>query len=639
MAGINNNQKATGTSSKKKTNTTGGLDGGISLKNQNGDTRLGTSGESNSSTVGLYGQAMEAGGLGLRRNLASTYVSQQQGKTTNTATYAENTGVQATVSEKNGTSNSTATYAENIGTGASASTENTGSNTTVTSSDSGTSTSTSNTDSTTSGIEATEGATDGNSGSTAENTTTEATTEKPLSYTEYLEMLKSDAEKSRQEADKKAEIAKERAMIDAQSSYAQNRATYGTNAELLAQMGLTGGGYSDYLDAQAYAQMRSDVQQANATYSSTTAQNEANYRDYVNSINQKLAEKALYEAEEEQNSASSVESSSKTLLQDALSNIMSGSANMDYIDALKILGMTDEDYETAKAYYNDYTQKQGISSIEQAIETSDLKSAEEMIDSAVANGTMDEDTKYKYYYDMAVKTVNNCMEKKDEDGNIKAPTKEDILECARIIEMSKNVGNLTDGDYANALKYLYENAGKSLPGETYSVSYHKNYHGGTLYVSLLNITFNGKTYEIDTRVNKELDEDTEKILTGINGGVAAIGSVVKYNGKVYVYRDFGNSKNYKNGWKELSSGADNKKFSAALDKYFETTPKATAASHTKAVKAASGTWKSYKDAADAGYSGIKTEREFARRGGSDKQKYGTYEKYLAAMYDKYVGGR
>ena len=49
-----------------------------------------------------------------------------------------------------------------------------------------------------------------------------------------------------------------------------------------------------------------------------------------------------------------------------------------------------------------------------------------------------------------------------------------------------------------------------------------------------------------------------------------------------------------------------------------------------------GVWKSYQDAANAGFSNIRTAHEFAR-GGSDKEKYGTYAKYLEAMYEKYVG--
>lgn len=47
-------------------------------------------------------------------------------------------------------------------------------------------------------------------------------------------------------------------------------------------------------------------------------------------------------------------------------------------------------------------------------------------------------------------------------------------------------------------------------------------------------------------------------------------------------------------------------------------------------------WTSYQDAANAGYANIRTAHEFAR-GGDDKIKYGTYQFYLDAMYQKYMG--
>lgn len=45
-------------------------------------------------------------------------------------------------------------------------------------------------------------------------------------------------------------------------------------------------------------------------------------------------------------------------------------------------------------------------------------------------------------------------------------------------------------------------------------------------------------------------------------------------------------------------------------------------------------WKSYSDASKAGYSNIRTSAEF-NRGGNDKTKYKTYQRYLDAMYHKY----
>ena len=57
---------------------------------------------------------------------------------------------------------------------------------------------------------------------------------------------------------------KEQEIINAKNSYAQNMAGYGANAAALSAMGLSGSGYSDYLNAKAYAAYRDDVQAANA---------------------------------------------------------------------------------------------------------------------------------------------------------------------------------------------------------------------------------------------------------------------------------------------------------------------------------------------------------------------------------------
>ena len=167
-----------------------------------------------------------------------------------------------------GTGNSGTTYAANIGTGANAEQKETAN--------------TNNAPPTTATTETTA-------------PTKETASEKPMTYNEYMEMLKAEAETSRQAADKQAEIAKERATVDAHADYEQSKATYGANAETMAQMGLTGGGYSDYLNAQAYAQKRDDIQHANVVEAATKAQNQATYQEYVNSLNQKLADKALYE--------------------------------------------------------------------------------------------------------------------------------------------------------------------------------------------------------------------------------------------------------------------------------------------------------------------------------------------------------
>ena len=97
-------------------------------------------------------------------------------------------------------------------------------------------------------------------------------------YKEQLDKLNAQIEQNKQNALQQAESERERAVIDARSSYAQNLATYGANAEQLAAMGLSGSGYSDYLNQQAYATQRAETQNANAQAEATklAAEQQAN---------------------------------------------------------------------------------------------------------------------------------------------------------------------------------------------------------------------------------------------------------------------------------------------------------------------------------------------------------------------------
>lgn len=109
-----------------------------------------------------------------------------------------------------------------------------------------------------------------------------------MTYEQYIAEQKDLEEKKRQAALREAEIYKERAARDAQASYLQNMSTYGVNAENMAKMGLTGGGYSDYLNAQAYAQKRSDMQTASANELALKQQAENTYADGIAALNKDL---------------------------------------------------------------------------------------------------------------------------------------------------------------------------------------------------------------------------------------------------------------------------------------------------------------------------------------------------------------
>lgn len=128
-------------------------------------------------------------------------------------------------------------------------------------------------------------------------------------YKEQLDKLNAQIEQNKQNALQQAESERERAVIDARSSYAQNLAAYGANAEQLAAMGLSGSGYSDYLTQQAYATQRAETQNANAQAEATkvAAEQQANsdklnaelsYAENMQGNAEKLAQYQQQKAEE-----------------------------------------------------------------------------------------------------------------------------------------------------------------------------------------------------------------------------------------------------------------------------------------------------------------------------------------------------
>ena len=128
-------------------------------------------------------------------------------------------------------------------------------------------------------------------------------------YKEQLDKLNAQIEQNKQNALQQAESERERAVIDARSSYEQNKATYGANAEQLAAMGLSGSGYSDYLNQQAYATQRAETQSASAQAEATklAAEQQANsdklnaelsYAENMQGNAEKLAQYQQQKAEE-----------------------------------------------------------------------------------------------------------------------------------------------------------------------------------------------------------------------------------------------------------------------------------------------------------------------------------------------------
>ncbi len=129
-----------------------------------------------------------------------------------------------------------------------------------------------------------------------------------------------------------AETNRERAIVDARSSYEQNKATYGANAEALASMGLSGSGYGDYINSQAYVAQRGETQAANAQAQNAKANAETTY------------DKAVLDAEQTANASKLEADTSYAANMSAL-----GEKNIAHQEALDEKAKQDE--ETKKNTY------------------------------------------------------------------------------------------------------------------------------------------------------------------------------------------------------------------------------------------------------------------------------------------------
>lgn len=115
----------------------------------------------------------------------------------------------------------------------------------------------------------------------------------PMTFEEYLASIKTNADTQYNSAVSSAETERQRAVVDARNNYDQSRSAYGSNAAALSAMGLTGSGFSGYLDSKAYAQMQGDVNaaarnkqlavnNAESIKSNAYAQADAMRMDYLN---------------------------------------------------------------------------------------------------------------------------------------------------------------------------------------------------------------------------------------------------------------------------------------------------------------------------------------------------------------------
>ena len=508
------------------------------------------------------------------------------------------------------------------------------------------------------------------------------------------------AEQQRVRAEQNAETERQRAIIDSKSSYAQNLAQYGRAGEQMGAMGLTGSGYGEYLNSQAYAQQRAEQQganaaaeaakrdaqyvkdqteiaaeqQANSDKLSASLSYEKNLNDNAGELSkyqQQKADKAAAKAEEEENAR-------KNAYTTLLNSANGGSYTADQVRALaEMYGLSEKETEELAAAADTAAEKTRTAQ-EQA-------SILEVMNSMNEQGS-DFDTSYIDYLEqegfISKEKADNLRSKYDE--KLKAETKEQLQasidsgDSATVLATLDNIDKLysdkkiTKDEYQDfygsnartSVENVLGNYSDSAVSETNSKLkewYESGKISATTYNDLVyklnkdlyyvqGLGTGRKNDDIDVTIgstsrkkgeeydllcgDKVTDEDTKSALNkvaskdGKTDSVPSYGKIVVYNHNMYIYTK-------KQGWATVID--DHSKVSDAVKAYEKMTTGTTstvsyATDSEIAQKSKDGTL-TYNDVAKYN-AGIRTQREFAR-GGDDKTKYGTYQAYLQAMYEKY----
>lgn len=504
------------------------------------------------------------------------------------------------------------------------------------------------------------------------------------------------AEQQRVRAEQNAETERQRAIIDSKSSYAQNLAQYGRAGEQMGAMGLTGSGYGEYLNSQAYAQQRAEQQGANAAAEAAkrdaqyvkdqteiAAEQQANSDklsaslSYEQNLNKNAGELAKYQQERADAAAAKAEAQEATR-KEAYANLLTAANNGEYsADQIRALA---EKYGLSET---------DVSSLVDAADAKRQKTYAEGYAAAI-------DAINEYGSELDTGYVDNLLEldyiteeqasalKEKYDNKVKAETKEQLQasidsgDSATVLATLDNIDKLysdkkiTEDEYQDfygsnartSVDNVLGNYSDSAVSETNSKLkewYESGKISATTYNDLVyklnkdlyyvqGLGSGRKNDDIDVTIgstsrkkgeeydllcgDKVTDEDTKSALNkvaskdGKTDSVPSEGKIVVYKHNMYIYTK-------KQGWATVID--DHSKVSDAVKAYEKMTTGTTstvsyATASEIAQKAKDGTL-TYNDVAKYN-AGIRTQREFAR-GGDDKTKYGTYQAYLQAMYEKY----
>jgi hypothetical protein len=429
-----------------------------------------------------------------------------------------------------------------------------------------------------------------NSGISFAPSATEGGTEAPTSDGKTVRDL---IEEQRQASYADAEAARERATVDAMTSYQKNLATYGTKAENLASGGLSGSGYGEYLQGQAYAQQRADIQAAargeaaakreadRVYYADMMVQTEKDNATYASLLDE--AKSGNYTADEIGNLAAKygiTDESDLAMLKSAAENEsakkeksdIAGNVTADMSDE-KIAELYPNSQEEAKAQRTEAA----LDDIDGYVNANNWEGARNAVEKHYESGAIGDDDRQSFYLQDALSDIDVAAK----DGKIT----DEIGVIAGELAKAKNNGKISEDDYRKAMQYASEKATSVLiSGDTSNFTQEVTDWGNEF-----SITINGKEYKggLVAEASDDADGNIQNILNNAMGGHPKKGSIALYDDGVYVYAKVdGKAAWYKasrNMWgagNNIKFATDNKNIYEALQAAARTRKDPTKPEHT-----------------------------------------------------------
>lgn len=370
----------------------------------------------------------------------------------------------------------------------------------------------------------------------------------PGTSSAYDSLIK-DAERVRDNAISQAEKTRDTAVSDAQRAYGQMLSESAQNAEKLARMGLTNSGYSDYLDASAYATKRGEISKAQATYD-TNVQNAYNaYEQSVSDANtkrndsylallqsldsgeispsvaQEVAKAYGYNPEQMQALTNKIGATQKLTQSEYETDIQSGNdVSATQLNADVIAGnITKESAAGVITNYFDTATKSGDPTVYEPM----LKE----FDKAYAEGLIDPNT-YQTKYNEFAQSLYKAATTIEGDRTTKY---NNAMTVAKDIEKLYKAGKITKPVY-DSIKNSITTFANSVGAMVGTEGQYKADNGV--------VTVDGTTYLYGAKDNISLVSDIGKALTSsatAEYGELKNGQKVTYDGVEYVYVQTGTS--------------------------------------------------------------------------------------------------